>query len=232
MARAAQSVLDGFEIVFLVLRILLFILIFLIQSTIAHCQETMFKPSSDIRFIVEYSDFINSVIDTISITTTGKAWEVDPDKQIEIIYSYHPNSFDSTKFDYLSSQGWVQTETTGAIDNAELCWFHPPRHNQYRILETAPFPRVRFPLTLNDSYSRILRIGECWGEFSGLKFIMKYKVVNCRNENWEIESKGYPESNPEKVNTLVITFNQSEGFIKLDYFFDNGTRITMNRMDF
>lgn len=196
--------MDESEVVVLVLRILLFILIFLIQTTIAHCQETMFKHGSDIRFLVEYSDSVNSVIDTIFIATTGKAWGADPDKQIEIIYSFHPNSFDSTKFDYLPSLGWVQTETTGAIDNAELCWFHPPRHNQYRILETAPFPRVRFPLILNDSYSRILRIGEGWGEFSGLKFILKYKVVNCKNENWQIESKGYPESNPEKINTLVL----------------------------
>jgi hypothetical protein len=29
---------------------------------------------------------------TIRITTTGKAWEVDPGNQIEIIYSFYPNS--------------------------------------------------------------------------------------------------------------------------------------------
>lgn len=213
------------------MRIQLSILFFLIHAAIAHCQEPMFKAGSDIRFLVEYYDSVNSVIDTIRITTTGKAWEVDPDNQIEIIYSFYPNSFDSARFSYLPSQGWVKTETTGAIDNAELCWFHPPRHNQYRILETAPFPRVRFPLTLNDSYSRILLIGEGWGEFSGLKFIMHYKVVSCVNEDWTIEAEGYPEPDPEKVNTVVFIYNQSLGFIKFDYYFNHGTRITMNRME-
>jgi hypothetical protein len=196
----------------------------------AYGQDTVFNKGKNFKYAVEYSDGNIHVKDTILITPTGKPWRMAPYTQKEIIITYHQAGLDTGIFAGLPSLGWIESDTTGFVENDEACWFHPPRHNQYKILELAPFPRVEYPLEKNRSYASILYIGDAWAELSNSKVTWNYTIVGELDGKWLISSRATPDITPNEVNTLDFTFHPGEGFDALYYNFSNGTFISMLRI--
>ena len=199
------------------------------SSTLAFGQN-IFLPNKDIWYAVEYKTDSIMVNDTILISVTGNPWRISPDNQKEIVIIYDHDNFDASIFANQSSIGWVTTDTTGAVDDRKTCWFHPPRHNQYKLLELAPFPRVEYPLEQGKTYSKILFIGDGWGDISNTKVYWRYEVIGMVDDLWAVSAKATPEDKPTEVNQLDFTFDKTEGFITLHYKFSNGTIIKFKRI--
>jgi len=77
-----------------------------------------------------------ATLDTVVLVASGKAWPPDSLLQTQIAWQYQS---DST----LTSAPQAQT---GAIENTDKFWLHPPRSGQYRILELNPFPDIELPV--------------------------------------------------------------------------------------
>jgi len=206
------------------------ILLFL-MNTWAFGQGKIFSTGKTIVYAIEYTQDSILTLDTITITATGRPWQGAPDKQLEIIIKYNLEHLDTSLFRNASSIGWVNSDTTGAVDNLESCWFHPPRHNQYKTLELAPFPRVEFPLHDGKTYSKMLFIGEGWGDISNTKVVWDYKVTGQKVDLWKISAKATPDINPAHINHMDFVFSKNYGFIELLYTFYNGTIIKLERIN-
>lgn len=199
-------------------------------STLAFSQGNIFAPGKTYLYAVEYTADGITTMDTIKISATGRPWRADSDKQLELIITYNLENLDTSMFSGQSSIGWVHSDTTGAVDNNESCWFHPPRHNQYKLLELAPFPRIEYPLRVDKAYSRILFIGEGWGDISNTKVVWHYKVTGQNGDFWKISARAIPDNKPAKTNRLDFTFSSKEGFGELHYTLYNGTTVKMTRI--
>lgn len=197
-------------------------------GTASYGQNTIFIEGKTLTYAVEYAAENIHVKDTITLTPTGKPWHIDPEKQKENVIAY-PSAglLDTSVFADLPSIGWVKADTTGFVENTEMCWIHPPRHNQYRILELAPFPRVEYPLVAGRTYARKLYIGDGWGELSHTVVTWHYKIVGKVDGSWLISSRATPEHAPDEVNTLDFEFHPTAGFDKLEYKFSRGVAISM-----
>ncbi|MCF8231576.1 MAG: hypothetical protein K9J27_05245 [Bacteroidales bacterium] len=198
-------------------------------STLTFGQDNIFSPGKTYLYAVEYTAEGITTMDTIKIAATGRPWRTDPEKQLEIVITYSFENLDTSMFAGQSSIGWVNSDTTGAVDNKKSCWFHPPRHNQYKLLELAPFPRVEYPLKVGNAYSRILFIGEGWGDISNKKVVWHYKVTGQNGGLWKISARAIPDNKPTKTNWLDFTFSKKEGFTELYYTLYNETTVKMTR---
>lgn len=208
----------------------LFTLAVLSVSAPAFGQGQIFRPDRSFVYAVAYVTADATVLDTLRITCTGRPWKADPDKQVELVIHYDLERLDTALFAGQASIGWVHTDTTGAVDNDRACWFHPPRHNQYRMLELAPFPRVEYPLEVDRRYSRALFIGAGWGDLSNTKVLWHYRITGRTGDRWTIAAEAVPEDEPGKSSQLEFTFSSEAGFMDLHYTLHDGTRISMTRV--
>ncbi len=203
------------------------LIVILLFGILTYGQERIFKANEVFKYVVTYETENLKSYDTISIFVTGNMWKQAPNSQKEIIIRYDLEKIDRHLFNDLQTIGWVHTDTTGAVENENTCWFHPPRHNQFMMLELAPFPRIDYPLEVGKEYSGVLFIGEGWGEFSNSKVYWNYEV-KMRNDNcWYISAEAMPTAFPADVNRLDLTFDENAGFTRLKYSFSNGTNIEM-----
>lgn len=200
------------------------------MSAMAQGQNAIFIKGKTFQYAVEYIAENINVMDTISLTPTGNPWRIAPDKQREIIITYNLAGQDTSIFADLPSIGWVGADTTGFVESVESCWIHPPRHNQYKILELAPFPRVDYPLEAGRTYARMFFIGAGWGEISNTQVTWHYEIIGETDGRWHITARATPKLRPNEVNTLDFEFHPTEGFDKLRYSFYEGVSIYMVRI--
>ena len=203
----------------------------LLSSVSAFSQESIFSENAIFKYLITYETDHFKTYDTITIVSTGKMWKQAPKSQKEIIINYDLDKIDRTYFNDLETIGWVHSDTTGAVENENSCWIHPPRKNQFMILELAPYPEIDFPLEIGKKYSRILFIGDGWGSISNSKVYREYEVKNQKEENWYVSAEARPTAYPDDVNRLEFIFNEKEGFTSLKYTFSNGIRIDMERIE-
>lgn len=193
-------------------------------------QIPVFAPGKIISYHIEYKTDAFTTTDTIRIVVTGNLWKQSPGNQKEIIINYDLKNIDKSLFRGIASIGWVDADTTGAVENDKTCWFHPPRHNQFKLLELAPFPQVDFPLELDRTWSKILFIGAGWGEISNTKVYWNYRITGYSDSAWMISAEAISSGSQTEINRLDIVFSETEGFEKLNYSFSNGTKVNMLRI--
>lgn len=116
----------------------------------------------------------------IILRTTGSRWIDSPKEQKEIEYLYSDelqlDSFPAI-FREVGVPFWkVAVEKTGAIENEERVWMHPPRRNVLAILELAPFPELRFPIEVGKSWTSTLNLYEGWGKYSYQPIPSKHSI--------------------------------------------------------
>jgi hypothetical protein len=163
----------------------------------------------------------------ISLTVTGNMWKKDT-KQKEAIWNYHSEPETKILFRYQFSLGWLSSDTTGIVDNDKRIWVHPPRHNQYFLTETAPFPDFRKKSRVGDRYSSITFIGTGFGPWEGKKVKSNYSVecieAGIEDSLWTIKAVSDVEG---KINNCEFIFSDTRGFVSLSYAFYNGDSLTM-----
>ena len=188
--------------------------------------------------------FMDSIGDTLSdeiikITPTGKSWKLDP-KQTLLDIDLDFSAEDSAKLALYPANNikrpWFRHYSEGAIEDSTRVWMHPVRANQYIITELAPFPEVRFPIEVNQTWSTGLTIYESFGSFEGHidKF---YKVTKMDTRKydfgtiscWEITADAIHNKLGTSTNTYY--FNEEYGFTEMNYRFYNGKRLFIKLTD-
>lgn len=117
---------------------------------------------------------------------------------------------------------------SGAIENEENVWIHPPRDKYFEILELNPFPYIKSPYEIGTEWKWHLRIGDHWAD--GRWKLWKGQVEN--EYHYEITDKRTLKTDLGEIECLVIEsnaksrigetkltayFNTKLGFVKLDY---------------
>lgn len=196
---------------------------------IAPAQDKIFRAGNAFNYAIGYSNRDIFVQDTIRMEITGKGWKSAPTTSREMVIHHSFAHIDTSIFREIPDIGWVHTDTTGAVENEKTCWIHPPRHNQYRILELAPFPRIDYPLEEGRRYKKILFISDGWGDLSNTKVYWNYIIHSCKDGIWHISATAEPTVTPGVINSLDFTFTVNQGFLTMDYRFQDGTRIIMKQ---
>lgn len=143
-----------------------------------------------------------------------KAGQVGDTTQINIGWSY-----DATSEPY-----WH----TGLIENDSILWSHPPREEEFAILELSPFPFIKFPLKLGRHWNDQLEVGPGYGDPKwGVKSIIQqvsssYQVVGKRTidthlgqiECWVIQATALCQ---QGNSTLELLYSPYHGFVKMSF---------------
>ena len=193
------------------------------------CLGQIYTNEKVIEYGVDYLQSKNKLKteETIYLTITGKKWKND-ENQSEAVWTYNPKPNTKEKFQDQFSIGWFSTDTTGLIENENKIWLHPPRHNQYALTETAPFPDFRKNQKPGDTYNTVLYIGSGFGEWAGRKIKSNYIIENIRLEPgdtfWTIIAGAELDG---KTNSCEFIFSEKKGFISLNYKFFNGDTMIM-----
>jgi hypothetical protein len=145
---------------------------------------------------------------------------------------------------------WINSDNTllsdnreGIIENHKNLWMHPLRGHQMYPTFTAPWPFVKFPITIGDKYTWWKKLGGSWGSDKYIQwdkiihFDYLYEVTGTevllvndyKIECYKIEAKGNSEIGNTKVD---FYFNPKLGFIKLDYSLMDNSKIEMTMVDF
>ncbi len=194
-------------------------------------RRTVFKPCRIMTYRAVWTTDKGEEITNsqIQMMATGKRWEMQPEKQDEILVRYAYSEADSTTTSkYQLNKGildrwWMDRGIEGVVENADEIWMHPFRFNQYNFTEVAPFPEVKFPLSVGKTWTGNLRIMDGWGDWDNSTGNMHYEVeaqepVDTRFgriENcWKIKSRSkykFGES------YLDYWFSEELGFVRMDY---------------
>lgn len=146
----------------------------------------------------------------------------------------HENmNFEDPKFyqigiSYTLGKKGEYSSNTGLIENEMNIWLHPPRDFLFEILEFNPFPYIKYPFQIGNSWNWELRIGCQWGdkrwkEWSGnITNKYQYKITGRETLNtaigslecYVVESEAKSELGTTK---LTSYFNEQFGFVKLMY---------------
>jgi hypothetical protein len=138
-------------------------------------------------------------------------------------------------YDNQKWMGWeddlqnIKRKESGVLETSTEIFLHPPRKDQYAILEFSPFPIVHFPLSVGKEWDWSLEIGSHWAKMAGIEnfdslynFNYSYKITNktTYNFNKSIIDCFVIEANcnsPYGESKLISYFNDQYGFVKLEY---------------
>lgn len=137
-------------------------------------------------------------------------------------------SYYQTGISYIINKNNLNPAKTGVIENENNIWLHPPREKLFKILQLNPYPYVKFPLEVGNTWNWKLQIGSGWGdkrwkEWSGIIVNeFHYRVVDKINVKtkigtlvcYVIESNGISELGTTR---LISYFNEKYGFVKFEY---------------
>ncbi len=166
---------------------------------------------------------------------TGKRTEFSPNRQDILIYKYHYSSEDSARFvqnptvdkqrDY--SLDWQKEKEEGIIENVKNVWLHPMRHNQYSFTQLAPYPHLRYPLQIGNTWSTTLH------DYGTGTVQKNHEITDSLTKSypnigtlkcWELNATATFKSD---TSTLRYFFNEQYGFTELHYVNYIGERLSV-----
>ncbi len=188
------------------------------------------KPDEDNKVFVQGNAL------TYSVESTSEELDL-PEKVIYTVLALPPKKRtikNQTEVVITRIPDSKRLENTGIVENDSNLWIHPPRTGVFNILETCPFPYVKFPITENTVWEDQVSVGDQWsqGMWKGrMLFNIKYKVIgkkqiemdNIRFDCWVIE--GVANSSVGSTKT-IITYHEDEGFIELAFTTLKGEALT------
>jgi hypothetical protein len=212
------------------------IIFFLLTINFAFGQKRkILSGHKTFTYLTVFADSINKVFitDTIKFVTTDVPWKVQPDKQHTVVWQYSKQKIHDSIRNKIFSIGWIEIDSTGAVESKKTYWTHPPRNNYYTITEIAPFPIVQFPCELGKKYGFALSIGEGWGAWSNITLKNYYEITNKISktvngnvyDSWVIKSQNDSQLGKSSLTTV---FNEKLGFIEYNYSFYNKTTIRLD----
>jgi hypothetical protein len=110
------------------------------------------------------------------------------------------------------------------------------------ILELNPFPFIQKPYQIGNKWKWNLRIGDHWSDERWKKWsgsienkydyeIIGQETINIKNENiscWVVSASA---SSVIGKTSLVLHFNETKGFVKLDYTNIDGSHVIMELVE-
>lgn len=145
------------------------------------------------------------------------------------------------EFQMTNGEFW-NNEMTGVIENSKNIWMHPPRTDLFKILELNPFPYIKAPYEVGNKWNWQLNFGDHWAD----KRWLEWKGENLNKYNYEIIDKTTITTKLGKLECYVIEseatsnlgstkltsyFNETYGFVKLDYTNIDRTKIIIELND-
>ncbi|MCA0151679.1 hypothetical protein [Winogradskyella vincentii] len=182
-------------------------------------------------------DFVEEV-DQDSTTITSVKISV----QDENAMARHIPDYNQTNLKYLIDKN-IGYSTSGAIENEANIWIHPPRDRYFEILELNPFPYIKLPAKIGDSWTWNLRIGDGWSDHrwkvweGQIENNYEYKITDKRNISTEfgklkclvVESNAKSRIGETK---LTSYFHNKYGFVKLEYTNIDGSKTILELVNF
>jgi hypothetical protein len=199
--------------------------------------------------------YIDSEGDTITnekmvLRPLGRPWFFQMRYQVAVKYIYHTDTagyknyvdiedhFHKRNQKYFEKKNELlisEDETTGASAKNGTLYMHPPRTNQYRILQYAAHPLV-YTKGMNDAtfkYSRTLHFFGMGGKMNqeySVNPIGDTTLNNSKVRVWKISATSGGDYNEffESLNldsTLEAIVTKEYGFIKMHYAFKNNIKI-------
>lgn len=209
--------------------------------------NSVYKPGSIFTFNYKYIDttgkemfFIIKKYGEWDFTETNRSDEnVVKEFKLEVQNNnrfYRDLSFYQTNILYRINKNET---TTGLIENEFNIWLHPPREYLFRILELNPFPYIKSPIAVGNSWEWKLQIGAQWGdkrwkEWSGnIENKYRYKITGKEELNTNFGSIECYVVESQAVSELGVTklksyFNERYGFVRLEYTNIDNSKIEMN----
>ncbi len=143
----------------------------------------------------------------------GKSWPFKEQKQAAVIWTTHKEHLDKKLI------------STGIYEEEDAIWMHPPREDEFAILEYSPFPYIRFPVSAYMSWKRDFTPGRNWinkkygiQAESVLKFDYKnsgtdsFRYKNRVLECWKIDAESVNLKSKTRFSGL---FNSEYGFVRM-----------------
>lgn len=127
---------------------------------------------------------------------------------------------------------------SGAIENEENIWIHPPRDQYFEILELNPFPYIKAPYQIGTKWTWHLEIGDHWAD-------ERWKLWDGQIQNeyeYEITDRRTLKTDLGTIDCYVIAskatssigetgltayFNPKYGFVKLEYSNIDGSKTNL-----
>ena len=205
-------------------------------------RREVFKPCRIYAFDAAFYSASNKLIskERILLMATGKRWELHPEKQDEILvkYEFDKESIDSINLYQLNksavSDEWWQTVSTGIRENVEEIWMHPFRYNQYNFTEVAPFPQIKFPLSVGKKWNdNTITLQEGWGDWSHMNVRSTFEILSKETvqtnygelENcWKVKAVSNFDLGQSEV---TYWFHEQYGFVKLNYVNYGGQKLNI-----
>lgn len=117
---------------------------------------------------------------------------------------------------------------SGAIENEENVWIHPPRDKYFRILELNPFPYIKAPYEIGTKWTWYMGIGDHWADehwklWEGqIENEYEYEITDSltlKTDLGSIECLVVESKATSRIGEtgLMAYFNPKYGFVKLDY---------------
>jgi len=148
-------------------------------------------------------------------------------------------------YEYSNEKGVLipELEVSGIKENKKFIYIHPPRKNGLVITEFTPFPYVELPLEIGKTWESSGYIDNTWANAAGVQYknnadqistYKSYKVtgkeeidshfgkIEVFNIFAELESGGLTNKT-----TLKMKYDNERGFIMLDFYNIDGSRIVM-----
>lgn len=153
------------------------------------------------------------------------------------------------KYDYFNNSGGsiLYGEQTGVVEDSTQIFLHPPRSFNFSITEFAPFPYLKLPLEIGKRWNGELHIPSYWITKAKLDIEMptnsttimishEYSVMGKERietplgplDCFIIKAEGLSDFG---TSTLMMYFNETHGFIKLDYLFFTGEELKLSLVE-
>ncbi|SDX57165.1 hypothetical protein [Hymenobacter psychrophilus] len=179
----------------------------------------IFTQNREFTYLVSrFHEGRHFVVDTVSLTSTGIVWNID-----------------STQ----NGIRWKNADNrrgTGVKEGPNGVWIHPPRFDEYNILELSPFPEIKLPFQTGQEWDWELAVGDhysnpAWAVWKGdIVVRTHYKAegtqavetplgrLTCQRVTAESHS-------PVGESALQLLFHPRYGFVELDYRNIDGQRL-------
>lgn len=184
--------------------------------------------SKNREFVYQVSRFESgrwAVVDTVVLTSSGVAWRMDSTQKEIGWHSKTSGTFSKT----------------GVEESAGGIWIHPPRFEQYAILELSPFPEIKQPPIIGQQWDWELAVGShwsnpAWAVWEGRMLVKThYKTVGEQTVTTRLgpltcQRVAAVASCAQGRSMLDLLFHPRYGFVMLDYVNIDGRRLRFEQV--
>ena len=132
---------------------------------------------------------------------------------------------------------------SGVIENKANIWMHPPRDKYFEILELNPFPFIKAPYKIGNTWKWTLTIGDHWADgrwklWTGkIQNEYKYEIVDLKTITTalgELDCFVINSVASSRIGTskLKSYFNKIYGFVRLEYENIDGSKTNLELINY